>query len=120
MIMSYLKYESLVSEFPAEHDTIHKLQALFDSSNIGVSYSIGRLIDKVAPQSTYYFPTLLRRAEEENLIKRLVRVESPFMGHIQDFNSISEVPDEIYDQHQGKYILVTPNLIKAVYRPATK
>lgn len=119
MNTSCQKYENLAAEFPSEKDAINRLRDLFQAATPEQVYSIGRLIDLIQPTATHYFPTLLRRAEEEDLILGYVRVESPAMGGIDDFKSIVDIPDQIYDQHQGQNIPVTPDLLKAVYKPFT-
>jgi hypothetical protein len=63
------------------------------------------------------FPALLSKAIEEGLLQKFIRVESPALGGIDDFESLVDIPEEIYDHHQAEYIPVTPNLLKAIYKP---
>lgn len=115
--MSYQNYDLLVDEFPSEQDTIYRLRDLLLNTKPDAAYSIGRLIDLIEPESTYIFPRLMDRAENISLVSKAIRVESPDFGYISDFKTILDIPGEIYDQHQGEEISVTPEMLKIIYKP---
>jgi hypothetical protein len=53
---------------------------------------------------------------KHGLAKRIVQVESPGGGGIGNFKSIQEVPDEIYDERQDRWISVEPDNVVVVYK----
>jgi hypothetical protein len=96
---------------------VRRLQDLIDNASLSHEYTLNRLIDKLQPHSTYIFPALISKAIEEGLLKKLIRVESPSLGGIDEFSSLMDIPNEIYDHHQGLDISVTPSLLKVIYKP---
>ena len=111
------KYKTLTSEFPAEADTVSRLRELVEGSSGKTEFTMNRLIDRLKPTSTYYLFHLLVAAERDGIIKKQIKVNSPLDGGIQKFNSVIEIPDLIYDHHQGFDIPVTCDLLSTVYSP---
>ncbi len=48
--------------------------------------------------------------------QRIVRVMSPQGGGIKDFQSVTQVPDEIYDERTGREIHVQPENLVVIYK----
>lgn len=112
-----MNLEHLTSEFPSDPAAVRRVLSFFDSkikaikqdpraSDFTKSYSVDQMF-AIAETSSYEFLSkLLLRLEQKGVIKNIVRVEANSMG-IQDFPSIEEVPDEIYDWHQDRTIPVS-------------
>lgn len=111
------KFELLVHEFPEESKAIENLHGLLASCQPSAQYTLTRLIDKLEPSSTYMFPYLLNSAVSHGVLEKVFRVESPSLGGIKDFASMTSIPDTIYDWHQDKEIDVMPEYIKLIFKP---
>lgn len=53
---------------------------------------------------------------KHGLAQRIVRVLSPIGGGIGDFQSVEDIPDEIYDERQGREISVKPENLVIIYK----
>ena len=85
-------------------------------STVRREYSVSRLVDIVAPVTIPKLTSMLELLVEEGVFDRLIRVESPAIGGIEDFASIVDVPSEILDSHTGLMLAVTPDRLKLIYR----
>ncbi len=119
MNMSLTNLNDLIIKFPQDSDTIQRLD-IFISENSKVSggkvFTLQRLYDLASPSTTFVFAQLLNYLVETGVMKKIVRVESPSLGGIDDFSSITEVPEEIYDWRQERIIEVKPENIRVLYQ----
>lgn len=94
---------------------------------------IQRMLKEVGiqPGGEYSFPHLLERLpnvrpgdlaqaledmQKQGLVQRIVRVESPTAGGgIEDYESVLDVPAEIYDWRAERTIRVKPADLEVVY-----
>lgn len=51
----------------------------------------------------------------EQVLRRVVVVESPAGGGVAEFSSIDEVPDSLHDHFRDTWMVVTPNNLRTVY-----
>lgn len=115
--MSSQKYESLTARFPGEAEAICRLRNLVRESGPDHEYTINRLIDLVKPSSTFYFPSLVNGAVEAGVLTYKIRIQSPVSGAgIEEYESLLEVPETIFDHIEGYEIPVTLELISTIYR----
>ena len=76
-----------------------------------------RLYDLASPSTTLAFAQLLNELVDRGVIKKIVRVESPNLGGIGDFSSITEVPTTINDWRQDNTLIdVKPENISVLYQ----
>ena len=119
MIMLSEKYGQLIKMYPEEKSLVIKLQQLVEDSSSRSEFSINRLIDKLEPNSVYILPQVLTSAVECHVLTRVFRVLSPSLIGLEDYDSITEVPSEIYDYTEGETLMITPENIELIYKPYT-
>jgi hypothetical protein len=114
------KFNRLIHEYPANAHALARLSSFLDEemrdSTAPREYSVSRLVDIVAPVTIPKLTSMLELLVEEGVFDRLIRVESPAIGGIEDFTSIVDVPSEILDSHTGLMLAVTPDRLKLIYR----
>lgn len=119
MNMSLTNLDDLTTKFPQDCDTIQRL-ANFIGENSDKSarkfFTLQRLYDLASPSTTFVFAQLLNHLVENGVLRKIVRIESPSLGGIEDFPSIMDVPETIFDWHQGVTINVTPENIRVFYQ----
>ncbi len=120
MNMSSVNLENLIVKFPQERDSILRL-GNFISENIekpsSKVFTLQRLYDLASPSTTLAFAQLLNELVDRGVIKKIVRVESPNLGGIGDFSSITEVPTTINDWRQDNTLIdVKPENISVLYQ----
>lgn len=124
MNMSSVNLENLIVKFPQERDTIQRLGNLISENSENPSnkvFTLQRLYDLASPSTALVFAQLLNELVERNIIKKIVRVESPSLGGIADFSSITEVPTTINDwQQDDMAIEVKPENIRVLYQVITR
>jgi len=74
------------------------------------------LAQQATPISVEKLVLALTALVRHGLAQRVVQVESPAGGGIGNFKSIQEIPDEIYDERQDKWISVEPENVVVVYK----
>lgn len=114
------KFNRLIHEHPANAHALVRLSSFLDEemrdSTRRREYSVSRLVDIVAPVTIPKLASMLELLVAAGVFDRLIRVESPAMGGIEDFISIVDVPSEIFDSHTGLMLAVTPDRLKLIYR----
>ena len=79
------------------------------------------LAQKLAPGvSVEELVLALAEIVKHGFVQRVVRVESPLGGGIGDYDSILDVPDDIYDERQGREIHVQPENLVVIYKFAKR
>lgn len=116
--MSSTKFDTLIDEFPEEKAAVGRLVELIESalSTPGrKEYSPTRLYDLLRPSNYRILVQILSSAADKELLHKSVRVVSASGGGIQDFESVLEIPLEIYDDRIGRMIEVSPDHIQMVF-----
>lgn len=112
-------FDSLIAEFPEERAALQRLGERFtkDSTSLAQAptYPANRIFDVAKPKSGRALVTILTRLCELGVLSRFIRVESDAMGGIQDFASVVEIPDVLFDIRQGKEIEVRPDQLRLYY-----
>lgn len=109
-------------EFPASGETINRLESLLnEAGGAGAEYSLEHLYEVIHPDSLSMLAQLLTWLTEHRYVDRVFRVLSPRSGlGIQDFSSLREVPDRIFDAVDTESeIDVTDKNIEILYRIKT-
>lgn len=79
--------------------------------------TFNQLVEKLSPFSISEFTRILAELTTSKVIDQVIRVESPEThSGIRDYDSIDEVPEQIYDNYTGQTIDVTPQNIKVFFR----
>lgn len=110
------QYDALTFEFPEEAAAIRRLE---DTARhfADRELPIQRLYALVQPSSLRTLALIMYRASENGLAERFFRVQSERRGGIgPDFQTIEDIPTEIYDSRLGKAIEVKPEQIKLFFR----
>lgn len=116
MNTSWKDFDTLISEFPEERETIKRLKERFDGDIArGASYPLNRMVDIARPSSDSALIYILKRMCDLGILSRIIRVESDAMGGIADFKSIDEIPLVIFDDRKGHNIEVRMDQLRVVY-----
>ena len=108
--------DNLIVKYPQEDETIQRLFGFIHETSSDKIFTLQRLYDFILPSTTFIFTQLLSDLVEVGIMKKIVRIESPNQGGIQDFSSIIEVPEEIYDWRQETMIVIQPENIRILYQ----
>jgi hypothetical protein len=118
MSMSLLKFDTLIDEFPEESAAVSRLLELVRN---GVArpgrkeYRADRLYDVLQPSNYRVLVQILSSAVDKGLLKRSFRVLSSSGGGMGDFDSVLEIPPEIYDTHTGRSVEVSHDDIELIF-----
>ena len=114
------KFENLIAEVPEGAAALRRLGAFWDGANVPhgavAEFTVNRLMDIAAPVSLPTLVSLLSTLVQQNVLEKVLRVESPAAGGIQDFESIAQIPTHLHDWRTDRQLTVTPDLIKLIYR----
>ena len=78
-------------------------------------------MEKLSTEPPAKLALLLADLEAACVVNQIIRVESPEThSGIKDFESIDELPTEIYDEYTGKTIDVTPQNVIVLYKTQPK
>lgn len=117
MSMRSRSLESTISRFPEERESLKRLESLLKAARGEPEYTFEHLYREVRPSSPEVFTLILSDLAGRGLIKRLVRVESPVdRGGIADFESVTEVPDEIRDWRTDTALRVQPENLRIIFK----
>lgn len=116
--MSSIKFDTLIDEFPEESAAVGRLLDLVrtaSSSGVRKEFSPGRLYDLVRPSNYRVLVQMLGSAAEKGLLHKSLRVLSASGGGIEDFDSVLNIPLEIYDHRIGRTVEVSPDQIEMIF-----
>ena len=120
MSMSSKKLENLISNLTDnQRDAINRFEHYVCSTDIhnDLFLTINRLYDILSPASQGSLAKLLGDLVDAGLLKLVVRIESPETGGgIEDYSSITEVPDTLHDIYSDHEFHVNPENIKILYK----
>lgn len=116
--MSSTKFDTLIDEFPEESVAVGRLVELIKSamSTPGrKEYSPMRLYDLLSPSNYRVLVQILSSAADKELLHKTLRVVSVSGGGIQDFDSVLDIPIEIFDDRIGRVVEVSPDNIQMIF-----
>ena len=116
--MSSIKFDTLINEFPEESAAVSRLLELVrdGQSRPGrKEYRPNRLYDELQPSNYRVLVQILTSAAEKGLLQRSFRVLSRKGGGIGDFDSILDIPHEIFDHRIGHDVEVSQDDIELIF-----
>lgn len=117
--MSSANFENLIHKYPQDRETIQRLERIisepFESSKVKC-FSLKRLYELTSPPTDLLLAQLLNYLVVVGAMKKIVRVESPSLGGIADFSSLTEVPERIHDWRRDIEVEVNPEDIHILYQ----
>lgn len=116
--MSLTKFDTLINEFPEESAAVSRLVELVRTGRDRpgrIEYRPNRLYDVLKPSNYRVLVQILASAADKGLIKRSFRVLSSSGGGIEDFDSIIDIPLEIFDNRTGKHVEVSQDQIEMIF-----
>lgn len=112
--MSSQTLKSIIARHPQERQAIERLE---EALRTPIDYDVDRLYTIVRPKSERTFYAILMDAIESGILDSYVVVESPVGGGIQEYRTVTDVPDEIDDWRNGNQRLrVQPEFIHVYVR----
>jgi hypothetical protein len=93
-----------------------RIVGVFRNAEAGEMFTLDDLADEVRAEKKDRVAFVLGQLASSNLIDQVVRIMSPVGGGIQEYPSIDNIPDAIYDPFQLKEIEVEPSLVKVFFR----
>jgi hypothetical protein len=117
--MSSDKFDILIDEFPDETAAVRRLReeivrALASPGR--KEYSPTRLYDLLQPSNYRVMIRLLSSASDKGLLHKYIRVESASgKGGIGDYDSVIDVPLQLYDSRIGRMVDVTQDQLEMIY-----
>lgn len=116
--MSSTTFDTLIDEFPEESDAVGRLVDLvrFEQMQPGRrEYRPNRLYDKLQPSNYRVMVQILSSAADKGLLRRTFRVLSRSGGGIGEFDSVLDIPQEMYDSRRGLRVEVLPDDIEMIF-----
>lgn len=116
--MSSPKFDILIDEFPEEPAAVTRLLELVrdgESRPGRKEYRADRLYDVLQPSNYRVLVQILSSAVDKGLLKRSFRVLSSTGSGIGDFDSMIEIPPEIYDSRIGQTVEVSLDEIELIF-----
>ena len=122
MSTSYPKSEPSTPENPAVTQAYKRLVSFLEGQRAkagsGVRvFSTNRLVDVAGEVPSVSLAGILAQLVEDGLLEQFLRVETALGVGLEDFSSIEQVPDEVYDWRDSHESLrVTPANLRVYYR----
>jgi hypothetical protein len=116
--MSSTKFDTLIAEFPEEQAAVrHLVELVQEASSSGAreEYTPARLYDILHPSNYRVLVQMLTSAADKGLLHKSLRVYSTSGGGIQDFDSLLDIPLEIYDNRTGRFVEVSQDQIRMIF-----
>jgi hypothetical protein len=117
--MSSDRFDTLIDEFPEETAAVRRLVDLIGralETPGRKEYSPNRLYDLLQPSNYRVLIQLLASASDKGLLQRSIRVSSASgMGGIGDFDSMLDIPNQMYDSRIGRVVDVTQDQLEMIY-----
>lgn len=117
--MSSVKLRPLIREFPEEREAVARLARFIETSRRPGKdrfYTFERFFDVAEPSSQRVLLGIVTRLVQQGVLKKLVRVESVAGGGIQDFDSLQDVPERLFDTRQGYEVEVQPEQVRLMFK----
>jgi hypothetical protein len=110
-------YLHLMQNNPSEKSALKHLAELYQEckGNSKALFALPIFLDKLSLASSPSSFLTIMFLEDKGLIKKVVRVESPKLGGIGDYASLSDVPEVVTDFRTGLDFVVTSESIQVLY-----
>lgn len=108
-------FADITREFPQERAAIERLEKLAEDSQ-SREMTLDHLFAATTAHSRPSLVRILERLVARGIVDRSYRVESPTTGGpIEEFKDFRDIPERIYDHHDGTEIAVTPSHLRVMY-----
>jgi hypothetical protein len=115
--MPSINLGNITSKFHEGLGTTVRLNRLASHWRPGEVYTFDHLYQEISPSSPRTLSLILTELVQRGFLEKLVRVESPFTGGgIEDFASVADVPETIYDFHSHRKIEVQPDNLRVLFK----
>lgn len=111
--LSQLNY--LLDEFPEQHGFISRLDMLINGRNSSLELLMQDTIDILQPTDIRTFVLILKSVEKTNLVEYAIQVNDSHGEKIQDFSTITDIPEVMFDPHTQTEFRVLLTDIMAKY-----
>lgn len=94
-----------------------QLLGVFDRATEFEVYTLEQLAERLRAKKIDALVQVLAELSKKQKVDQVFRVESPKnRGQIDDFRSLDEVPDVIFDWRQDRDVEVEPNMVRVLFR----
>lgn len=117
------KFDSIISRHPDSAPALSRVAAYFSTAEEAhrkierIKLDPQRLQEISEAQTPAELIQVIALLVSEEVLRRVVVVESPLGGGIGEFASVYELPDRIRDSRQDVEIDVTPDIVRTFYVP---
>lgn len=105
----------LLEEFPQQHGFISRLDTLINGRNASLELSMQETIDILQPTDIRTFVLMLKSVEQTNLVQYSVQVNGSDGEKIQQFSTILDIPEIMFDPVTQKDFTVLLTDVVAKY-----
>lgn len=121
MSTSYPSSKPSIPDDPGMAEAYDRLVRFFDAqrqAGSGVKvFTTNRLVDVAGEIASAPLASVLAQLVQAGCIEQFLRVVTDQGAGLQDFNSIDEVPDEVYDWKETQQMVrVHPGNLRVLYR----
>lgn len=122
MIMSSTKFESLILDFPEISKSIEEIESQANNveSQLTPAYTVDRFFERFSLPSSQASAKLLRRLQEIGVLNKVLQIESRAGGGIEEYSSLLDIPEVLYDFRTDQDFVVEPSDIKVMYQLVTE
>jgi hypothetical protein len=118
--MSLKQLENLIHRYPHERDSIIRLFDIIEAEEKLISkphiFTINRIFEKTRPTSTLQFAEILSFLEQQGILQKILRVESPTTkAGIKDFSTYLDIPHVIHDPYSDTDINIKSDNVVLLY-----
>jgi len=111
--MFSLKFVARIGSARKRREVIQALQELIQP---GKEYTFRYLVDRFPAIPPQVLALLLSELVSSGVLRNVVRIESPETGGgIGDYDSLLDVPDQIFDFRTQREIVVTPDNVVTLF-----
>lgn len=105
----------LLEEFPHEHDLISRLDTFINGRNYSLELDSKEVIEILQPTDMTKFIMILKSLEQTKLVDFAVQVNGSDGEKLQQFASIMDIPQMMFDPTTGKDFTVLLTDVVGVY-----
>lgn len=116
--MYSMSLSTLINKYPDKADTFKRINQLWvGSTTISENvYTLSKLLDMLCLNSSLDSVMTIKTLEKEGVVLKVLRVESPALGGLEDFSSLVDIPNVIEDFRTGLEFIVKPENILILYK----
>ena len=110
-------FSNLINKYPKYTSIFESAKVLYKENKGNKHiYTLPRLLDRMNVVATPSSAKALLILEEEGVLTKFFKVESPSGGGIEDFASLQDIPEVIEDIRTGCELRVRPEHIKVFFK----